>query len=71
VSLVLVPNSGLGLRVNPLNCCNPGKTFMSNECNYIILVWFQYYVITFSSHNIKDSVGTMSRNNNGRISIFR
>jgi hypothetical protein len=40
---------------------------MSNECKHIILVWFQYYVMTFSSHNIKDSVGTMSRDNNGEI----
>ena len=60
MSFVLVPNFGLGLRKNPLNCCNPGKTFMSNECKHVILVWFQYYVMTFSSHNIKDSVGTMS-----------
>jgi hypothetical protein len=44
---------------------------MSNECKHVILVWFQYYVMTFSSHNIKDSVETMSRNNNGEISIFR
>jgi hypothetical protein len=33
VSLVLVPIFGLGLRVNPLNCCNPGKTFVNNEMN--------------------------------------
>jgi hypothetical protein len=44
---------------------------MNNECKHVILVWFQYYVMTFSSHNIKDYVGTMSRNNNGGNSIFR
>jgi hypothetical protein len=36
----------------------------------VTLVWFQYYFMTFSSHNIKDSVGTMSRYNNSQNFCF-
>jgi hypothetical protein len=38
---------------------------------HVILVWFQYYVMIFSSHNIKDFVGTMSRDNNGGNFCFQ
>jgi hypothetical protein len=38
---------------------------------HVILVWFQYYVMIFSSHNIMDSVRTMSRDNNGGNFCFQ
>jgi hypothetical protein len=44
---------------------------MSNECKHVILVRFQFYVMTFPSHNIKDFVGTMSRDNNGKNFCFQ
>jgi hypothetical protein len=44
----------LGLRVNPLNCCNPGKTLRTmkqmQSC-YPRLI--QYYVMSFSPYGIK------------------
>jgi hypothetical protein len=38
---------------------------------HVILVWFQCYVMTFYSHNIKDRVGTMSRDNTGKNFCFQ
>jgi hypothetical protein len=37
---------------------------------HVILDWLQYYIMTFSSHNIKDSVGTMSQDNKGENFCF-
>jgi hypothetical protein len=43
--------------VDHLKCCNPGKTFVNNEMNVGMLSSLvQYYVMSFSSHNIKNSV---------------
>jgi hypothetical protein len=39
--------------------------------HHVILVWFQYYVMIFSSHNIKDSIGTVSRDNKGGNFCFQ
>jgi hypothetical protein len=44
---------------------------VSNEYKHVILVRFQYYVMTFPSHNIKDSIRTMSRDNNGKSFYFQ